>query len=217
MAKTTPSPPKDRATAKQETREALLDAGLAEFSERGFDVPSLDSICARAGYTRGAFYVHFRSREELLEGVMDRFFRAFLDLILVGDAGAGEVEETIARFARLVEIALGARGAAALPIEMHRVLEACSRSARVRDRFVTMLDTGVERVATAVRRAQQAGRIRADVDPARLAGVLAMVAIGTLTAAQIRVPIDVAGTRATVLALLSSPVGATRKAGRASR
>ena len=64
-----PSPPSAPAqAAKQETREALLQAAMAEFAEKGLDLPSLDAICARAGFTRGAFYVHFRDREELVGG-----------------------------------------------------------------------------------------------------------------------------------------------------
>ena len=58
-------PTRRRRETKQETREALISAALAEFAEHGFDAPSLDAICARAGYTRGAFYVHFRDRSDL--------------------------------------------------------------------------------------------------------------------------------------------------------
>ncbi|HVH04632.1 MAG TPA: TetR family transcriptional regulator, partial [Myxococcota bacterium] len=66
------SPKSARELAKQETREALVQAAIAEFAEKGLDLPSLDAICARAGFTRGAFYVHFRDREELLGAVMER-------------------------------------------------------------------------------------------------------------------------------------------------
>jgi AcrR family transcriptional regulator len=47
---------KPRELAKQETREAVIRAGMAAFTEEGVDLPSLDAICARAGFTRGAFY-----------------------------------------------------------------------------------------------------------------------------------------------------------------
>ena len=69
---------KSRKLAMAETREALIQAGLAEFAERGFDAPSLDKICARAGFTRGAFYVHFENREDFLVAVMESRLGAFL-------------------------------------------------------------------------------------------------------------------------------------------
>ena len=67
-----PRPGGARELTKQETREALLRAGMELFAEQGLDVPSLDALCARAGFTRGAFYVHFADREEFIVAVMER-------------------------------------------------------------------------------------------------------------------------------------------------
>src|SRR4051794_39894770 len=121
-------PQKDRETAKQETREALVAAGLAEFAERGLDVPSLDAICARAGFTRGAFYVHFRDREDFLESVMEKVFGAFLDAVIATDDSPNELEKTVVRFADAVAtVTMADRGdkPLAMSINLHRVLDAC--------------------------------------------------------------------------------------------
>jgi AcrR family transcriptional regulator len=48
---------------KPETREALITAGMELFAKHGLDKPRLDDICEHAGFTRGAFYVHFEDRE----------------------------------------------------------------------------------------------------------------------------------------------------------
>ena len=74
--------PKPRHVSKQETRQALLQAGLEEMVEHGWGTPSLDTICARAGYTRGAFYVHFENREQFESAVLEWVARSFLDLIV---------------------------------------------------------------------------------------------------------------------------------------
>ena len=71
-----------RESAKRETREALIAAALAEFAEHGLAAPSLDAICARAGFTRGAFYVHFRDRDDLMVGVLETALGAFLDAMI---------------------------------------------------------------------------------------------------------------------------------------
>jgi TetR/AcrR family acrAB operon transcriptional repressor len=47
------------------TREALLDAALLEFAERGYQAAKLADIAARAGVTRGAAYHHFADKAEL--------------------------------------------------------------------------------------------------------------------------------------------------------
>lgn len=52
----------------QRTRRALRDAFLALMAERGWDDVSVQSICERADIGRSTFYVHFQSKEELLDG-----------------------------------------------------------------------------------------------------------------------------------------------------
>ncbi len=91
-----------RAEAKQETREALIAAALAEFAEHGLDAPSLDAICARAGYTRGAFYVHFRDRADLLVAVVEHAMTVFMDAVIATGGAGHDLERTIDRFASAV-------------------------------------------------------------------------------------------------------------------
>lgn len=55
-----------------ETREALLDAALEEFHARGVSRPSLTDIAARVGMTRGAVYVHFENKSDLLSALLER-------------------------------------------------------------------------------------------------------------------------------------------------
>lgn len=54
------------AEASRETRRALLDAAIVEFSEKGMNGARLDDITERAGVTKGAIYTHFDGREDLL-------------------------------------------------------------------------------------------------------------------------------------------------------
>jgi AcrR family transcriptional regulator len=56
-----------RRTARREaTRQRLLTAAADVFAERGFHGASVEDICERAEFTRGAFYSNFGSRDELV-------------------------------------------------------------------------------------------------------------------------------------------------------
>jgi AcrR family transcriptional regulator len=59
-----------RAEGK-DAREALLRAAADVFSERGFKDASVDEIAARAGYSKGALYWHFESKDDLFFALMD--------------------------------------------------------------------------------------------------------------------------------------------------
>lgn len=50
---------------REQTRARLLDAAHSLFGEVGMDAASVEMICERAGFTRGAFYSNFESKEEL--------------------------------------------------------------------------------------------------------------------------------------------------------
>ncbi len=54
-----------RAESQARTRAALIRAGGEVFVERGFHAASVEAIAERAGFTRGAFYSNFASKEEL--------------------------------------------------------------------------------------------------------------------------------------------------------
>jgi AcrR family transcriptional regulator len=69
------------------TRAALLRSASRLICELGMHGASIDRIAADAGYTKGAFYAHFASKEELFLVMLDEHFAAEavrLDAMLTG-------------------------------------------------------------------------------------------------------------------------------------
>lgn len=50
---------------KQQSRERILQSAVRMFTRRGFDNTSIDEVMADADLTRGAFYAHFKSKQDL--------------------------------------------------------------------------------------------------------------------------------------------------------
>jgi len=46
-------------------RTKILDAALSLFRTKGYAATSVDDLCRQAGVTKGAFFHHFRSKEDL--------------------------------------------------------------------------------------------------------------------------------------------------------
>jgi AcrR family transcriptional regulator len=61
-----------RAERRERTREELLAAAEALFTTRGFHATTVDEVAAEAGYTRGAVYSNFTSKEDLFFAVYER-------------------------------------------------------------------------------------------------------------------------------------------------
>ena len=67
-----------RAERQEQTRAAILDAAGRVFVRRGFQASSVEEICAEAGYTRGAFYSNFSSKQQLfVEVLQERLFTRY--------------------------------------------------------------------------------------------------------------------------------------------
>ncbi|EKF19387.1 TetR/AcrR family transcriptional regulator [Nitratireductor pacificus] len=62
--------PKDH---KAKTRERILEAARVLFNRRGYDRVTIDQVMAEANLTRGGFYAHFSSKEELFADAMIGF------------------------------------------------------------------------------------------------------------------------------------------------
>ena len=61
-----------RAEQRDLTRARLLDAAEQVFIERGFHATSVDEVAEAAGFSKGAVYSNFESKDELFLAVLDR-------------------------------------------------------------------------------------------------------------------------------------------------
>lgn len=61
-----------RDEQRARTRQELLDAATVVFARNGYHATSVDEVAEAAGYTKGAVYSNFASKEELFLELLDR-------------------------------------------------------------------------------------------------------------------------------------------------
>jgi TetR/AcrR family transcriptional repressor of nem operon len=59
--------------SRGEARQRLLDAAIGQIRARGYAATSVDELCTAAGVTKGAFFHHFRTKEDLGIAAAARF------------------------------------------------------------------------------------------------------------------------------------------------
>jgi AcrR family transcriptional regulator len=66
------APAQGRVLGRQgrQTVRKLLEAGLAEFDERGFQAVTVDDVVRRASTSHGTFYLYFASKEDLFRTLL---------------------------------------------------------------------------------------------------------------------------------------------------
>lgn len=74
--------------SRENTRARLLEAAAQVFAEVGLEGATVEAVCERAGFTRGAFYSNFESKDELF-------------LMLAGSVAEVRVSAVRARVAEL--------------------------------------------------------------------------------------------------------------------
>src|SRR5215217_2861673 len=78
-----------RAERREQTRQELISAAEACFVSRGFHASSVDEVAERAGYTKGAVYSNFASKEDLFFAVYERRVEQVLTEVVPGLRQAG--------------------------------------------------------------------------------------------------------------------------------
>ncbi|MDD3140295.1 MAG: TetR/AcrR family transcriptional regulator [Lachnospiraceae bacterium] len=58
----------------QKTKQDILETAMHLFAEKGLENVKVEDVVKEVGVTRGAFYHYFKSREELIAGVMYKSF-----------------------------------------------------------------------------------------------------------------------------------------------
>ncbi|WP_067863574.1 TetR/AcrR family transcriptional regulator [Nocardia shimofusensis] len=172
------------------TRERLLAAAYEVFAEEGFGRATVERVCERAGYTRGAFYSNFTSLDELFLAMWEQRSAALLeDLRVALDALA--VDDPALPGAPAVPDIADVRAAvagllAAVPLEeawFRITAEFTAHALRTSDLRRVMAEREEAIVAalmpTVVAALRRAGRTVAD--PAALGQALVAVHDGTAT------------------------------------
>lgn len=61
----------------EETQARILEAAVKQFSVSGYNKASVDSICEQAGVSKGAFYHHFKTKQDVFLALLDGWLQTF--------------------------------------------------------------------------------------------------------------------------------------------
>ena len=123
-----------RASDAPQARRALLDAAAELIAERGYRGTTVNDVAQRSGLSKGTFYWHFHTKEELLYAVLDeRIDRPVMDLIARLKAAPADKDMAPEASALLLELVAPGRETILL---MHEYLGLAMRDADIRRRYM---------------------------------------------------------------------------------
>jgi AcrR family transcriptional regulator len=131
-----------RSARREATRRRVLDAAREVVAERGVYGATVEEICERAGFTRGAFYSNFADMDDVLDAVIEREHGRLLAHL---DASVAEIERELTVPGDLPSMLAG-------------IVDRITRSVPL-DRQLSLVLTELEILA--IRRPDQASRVAA--------------------------------------------------------
>jgi TetR/AcrR family transcriptional regulator, acrAB operon repressor len=158
----------------QETRNQILDAAERVFAERGVAHTSLEDVAARAGFTRGAIYGHFRNKGQLFLAVTNRVMLP-MEMLVAASVDPDE-PDPLGTIRQLLVFCLGK---AVVEPHSRRVFEVlftkCEHTREmdlVFDRQRNVARNGREQLELALRNAIVRGQLPPELDTVRASGVV---------------------------------------------
>jgi AcrR family transcriptional regulator len=89
------SPTLTRKQKQAKTRSALLKSAAKLICRKGITEASIDDVAADAGYTKGAFYANFKSKEEMFLVMLDEAYAEELERLEARLPGEGAPVEEV--------------------------------------------------------------------------------------------------------------------------
>ncbi len=147
-----------RVERGMQTRQAIFDTAVDLFARKGYDKVTVEEICAKVGVTKGAFYNHFKSKDQI---ILEEFMR--MDEHYVGVAqeisGMESSVEKLRVFHREAIKLMSDLGATILKVVYHSQIAPNMRKPYLTDsrRFLYKITNEL------VKEGQEKGEIRADI------------------------------------------------------
>jgi AcrR family transcriptional regulator len=158
-----------------QTRRHILGVAAQAFADRGYVGTSLNDLIKATGLTKGGFYFHFTSKEQLALEVLrvkqQDWIGTVLTTAMLHPRAVDQLTEMAIGLAEMHESDPAAGCISALSMEL-------SQDPGLEPEIRQHLRAWVELTASVLRRAQVQGDLRADVDPDSVADMAVCAFIG---------------------------------------
>ena len=170
----------------------LLDAAARLFTQAGFDKTTVADVAAEAGVSKGAVYLHFESKDALLEALILREMQAYA----AKWARLVEADPQGGRVGGMYRCALRALSdSPVMAALLRRDARVFGNYLRKPGGYLAAGRSGTSRTEFVVAM-QQAGAIRSDVDPEVTAHIMNMLSYGLVAMGQVMDPRHIPATEA---------------------
>jgi TetR/AcrR family transcriptional regulator, fatty acid metabolism regulator protein len=148
------------AVSQEEKRRQILDAAVRAFARKGYHACRVGEIAEEAGVAYGLVYHYFGSKEEILQTIFRDTWTQMLARIAELEAEGDSASEQVRKVTALL-----LRTWRRDPNLVRVLVREVTRSPEQLQQQIDEIGHGYEALERIVRRGQEAGEFRRDIDP----------------------------------------------------
>jgi AcrR family transcriptional regulator len=179
----TAAEPAPKRRRREETRQRIAAAALPVFARSGYERATVDEIVREAGYSKGAFYVHFESKEDLFWGMLEERISGQQDAFRQALDETRSAEENIQALLTTI-FAIFRKDAMWSALFIEFVAHA-ARNDKVRERLAAMYQNWRDFTVETLNQGREVGRVRKDLDVEFVATVMIALIEGMIMQARL--------------------------------
>jgi AcrR family transcriptional regulator len=160
-----PKPKLSRPKQFEASREEFLSAALEVFSTKGYHSASVDDIAAKAGRSKGGFYHHFESKEQIYLELVDREYLSALKKIEQNIEHGDSIESVIMNLVTSIEPFLTCKQRMRGAMDLYSQAMQNPEAAKV---LKVMMDRQVEGFGNLIKRALKATKLEMPFDASEI-------------------------------------------------
>jgi AcrR family transcriptional regulator len=164
-----------RSQTRGLTRRRLLDAAADLFARKGFEATSVDDVAEAAGFSKGAFYYNFTSKDDLLDALVTDFIGTLSSDLEHALAAETTIESKLAAAQRL--LTEHEREAHGFELELEVLVQA-ARDPRVRAKVAAAYAKIRSAIASLISEQFARAGVRPPLDPMALATIILAAGAG---------------------------------------
>jgi TetR/AcrR family transcriptional regulator, transcriptional repressor for nem operon len=162
----------------EQTRQEIIHKAAAIFNQKGYDGAALSDLMRATGLEKGGIYRHFGSKQELAGDAFDHAWKIAMDTRF---EGTEQIPNTVDRLKQIVRNFRDRRAGlvpGGCPL-LNTAIDCDNGNPKLRAKAHQALTSWLDRMESIAEGGQRRGEIRSDVDPAKLATLIASTLEGS--------------------------------------
>jgi TetR/AcrR family transcriptional repressor of nem operon len=169
----------------EQTRQEIIRKAAPIFNQKGYDGAALSDLMRATGLEKGGIYRHFESKQELAGDAFDHAWKIAMDARF---EGTEEILNTVDRLQQIVRNFRDRRTGlvpGGCPL-LNTAVDSDDGNPKLRAKARQALSSWLDRMQSIAEDGQRRGEVRADVDSAKLATLIASTLEGSLMVSRLQ-------------------------------